>query len=409
MRLFTITAAVLCALAWAGAAQAGTFSVRRRRRLLQRRPSGETNRVFLISEERPVRGFRVIDPGAALTAGAGCTSVGRPRSLLRYPQLPGSRPGQRRRHERLREHVGRSSRRDPARRRRRERRALHRPGLRRGAWTAGRARILFEGEGARPWTTRRGLIPSPSRPGDGLANDGEAGENDLIGHVDTVIGGAGADSFTLTGFDGTVLAGGGNDHISAVGLSFCGLGGGPGNDVIEADDGFSSLGGGGGNDTLDRGQRLSTPRAEAPARIVLRGGPGPRLLSRGDRGADELIGGTGHDHAARGVRRRHAPLEGRLQRPRLREPGHRSRASRRGRSTSSYEASSISSDADRISVVRSRRLALGVAGVAQAGHVLLHRRRRDVRRAGERERTTSFSPSRRSRFAAYGSSTSVRP
>ena len=63
MRLFTITAAGLCALAWAGAAQAGDVSSAGDD-LSYVAPSGETNRVFLVSEERPVRGFRVIDSGA---------------------------------------------------------------------------------------------------------------------------------------------------------------------------------------------------------------------------------------------------------------------------------------------------------------------------------------------------------
>ena len=65
MRLFTITAAGLCALAWAGAAQAGAGVRRRRRRLLRRGRPSEANRVVVASEERPrPRSPRVVDSGA---------------------------------------------------------------------------------------------------------------------------------------------------------------------------------------------------------------------------------------------------------------------------------------------------------------------------------------------------------
>ena len=295
MRLFTITAAVLCALAWAGAAQAGTFSFDGTD-VSYSAPSGETNRIFLISEERPVRGFRVIDSGAAVTAGAGCTSVGPHEAFCAIPNFPdhvlvsvddmndyvntsAAVPGE----TRLEGGDGND--------------ALYTGQDFAAVMDGGAGADVFEGELATVDYSSR-TNPLTVTKGDGLANDGEAGENDLIGHVDTVIGGAGADTFTLTGFDGTVLAGGGNDHISAVGLSFCGLGGGPGNDVIEADDGFCSMGGGGGNDTLiggDDDQLMSGGEGDD----VLRGGPGRDSLA-GDRGADELIGGKGHDHARGG-------------------------------------------------------------------------------------------------------------
>jgi hypothetical protein len=75
MRRVLFIAATLGALTWAGAAQAGTFALTGED-LSYVAPSGETNRVFLIHEEKPVRGFRLIDTGAPVTAGAGCSSVG---------------------------------------------------------------------------------------------------------------------------------------------------------------------------------------------------------------------------------------------------------------------------------------------------------------------------------------------
>ena len=72
---------------------------------------------------------------------------------------------------------------------------------------------------SRRWTTRRGTNPLTVTIGDGLANDAEAGENDLIGQVAAVIGGSGADTFTLTALDGRLYGEHGNDHITTNGLS----------------------------------------------------------------------------------------------------------------------------------------------------------------------------------------------
>ena len=252
---------------------------------------------FLISEERPVRGFRVIDTGAAVTAGAGCTSVGPNEAFCAIPDFPdhvlvsvddmddyvntsAARPGE----TRLEGGAGND--------------ALY-SGQDFGAvLDGGPGADVFSGEGAVVDYSSR-TNPLTVTMGDGTANDGEPGEMDLIGDdVAEVIGGSGADTFTLTGFDGRVDAGYGNDHITAIGLSFCGLGGGPGNDVIEADNGFCSMGGGGGNDTLIGGEDVQL-MSGGEGDDVLRGGPGGDSLA-GDRGADELIGGTGHDHSRGG-------------------------------------------------------------------------------------------------------------
>ncbi len=293
MRLFFVTAAAFCALAWAGVAQAGTFSFDGND-VSYVAPSGETNHVFLISEEKPVRGFRVIDTGAAVTAGAGCTSVGAHEAFCAIPDFPdhvlvsvddmndyvntsAALPGE----TRLEGGTGND--------------ALY-AGEDSAVLDGGAGADVFEGELSTVDYSSR-TDPLTVTIGDGLANDGEAGENDLIGHVAEVIGGSGADTFTLTGGDGRVDAGHGNDHITAIGVS-CGLVGGPGNDVIEADGGFCSMGGGGGNDTLIGGDDVQL-MGGGEGDDVLRGGPGGDSLA-GDRGADELIGGKGHDHCRGG-------------------------------------------------------------------------------------------------------------
>ena len=295
MRLFTITAAVLCALAWAGAAQAGTFSFDGTD-VSYSAPSGETNRVFLISEERPVRGFRVIDSGAAVTAGAGCTSVGPHEAFCAIPNFPdhvlvsvddmndyvntsAAVPGE----TRLEGGDGND--------------ALYTGQDFAAVMDGGAGADVFEGELA---TVDYSSRTNPSRSRRATASQTTAKPGRTISSA-TSTRSSEARGRTPSRSQASTepcSQGAGNDHISAVGLSFCGLGGGPGNDVIEADDGFCSMGGGGGNDTLiggDDDQLMSGGEGDD----VLRGGPGRDSLA-GDRGADELIGGKGHDHARGG-------------------------------------------------------------------------------------------------------------
>jgi len=290
-------AAALCALAWSGAAQAGTFSLTGED-LSYIAPPGETNRVFLILEEKPTRGFRLIDTGAVVTAGADCSSLGPNEAFCPTPNFV--------------DHVLVS---------------VDDEGdyVNTGAAANSVTRLeggdgndtlnsgfnlsatLDGGPGADVMSGELATVDYSSRTnpltvtmGDGgVANDGEAGENDLISDdISEVLGGSGADTFTLTGVDGRVYGGAGADHISAIGLDFCGLNGGPGNDLIEADQGFCSLGGGSGNDTLIGGADDQL-MGGGDGNDVVRGGPGPDSIS-GDDGADELIGGTGHDHVRGG-------------------------------------------------------------------------------------------------------------
>src|SRR5436305_1479416 len=103
---------------------------------------------------------------------------------------------------------------------------------------------------------------------DGLANDGETGEEDNVGSdVDVVIGGSAGDP---------IIGSGGNNVVS----------GGVGDDRLDGGDANDSLDGGAGNDSLQGGAGNDT----------LTGGSGNDTLDGGD-GADTLAGGDGEDLA----------------------------------------------------------------------------------------------------------------
>ena len=296
MRRGLLIAAALGALGWAGAAQAGTFALTGED-LSYVAPSGEPNRVFLIQEEKPLRGFRLIDTGAAVTAGAGCSSVGPNEAFCPTPDSV--------------DHVLVSvdDQNDYVNT------AAAPSGLTRLEGGDGNDALysgsngsatLDGGPGADVMSGELATVDYSSRTnpltvtmGDGLANDGEAGEMDLISDdVAEVLGGSGADTFALTGVGGRVLAGAGADHLSASGPQSCGLNGGPGNDVIEANDGFCSMAGASGNDTLIGGIGTQL-MGGGDGKDLLRGGPGNDSLA-GDDNDDEIIGGTGSDHVRGG-------------------------------------------------------------------------------------------------------------
>jgi Ca2+-binding RTX toxin-like protein len=296
MRRALFIAAALGALTWAGAAQAGTFALTGAD-LTYVALAGETNRVFLIHEEKPVRGFRLIDTGALVTPGTGCSSVGPNEAFCPTPDSVD--------HVLVSvddedDYVNTSA----------SSSSLTRleGGDGNDALNSGSnsSATLDGGQGADVLSGERATVDYSARTnpltvtmGDGLANDGEAGEDDLIANdVRRVLGGSGADTYTLTGTDASVDAGDGIDHLMAIGSNNCGLFGGPGNDQIEADEGHCGLGGGGGNDTIvggDGGQFLDGGEGDD----VLRAGPGADSIA-GERGADEIIGGKGRDHARGG-------------------------------------------------------------------------------------------------------------
>ena len=94
---------------------------------------------------------------------------------------------------------------------------------------------------------------------DGVANDGAAGENDLISaDVENATGGKASDTITGNAFSNVLIGNGGNDTIR----------GGDGNDKLYGNGGLDKLFGEGGNDTL---YARSTPTADAD---VLDGGAG---------------------------------------------------------------------------------------------------------------------------------------
>jgi Ca2+-binding RTX toxin-like protein len=296
MRRALFIAAALAALTWAGAAQAGTFALTGED-LSYVAPSGETNRVFLIHEEKPVRGFRLIDTGAPVTAGAGCSSVGPNEAFCPTPDSVDhvlvsvddeddyvNTSASSSSLTRLEGGDGND--------------ALYPVSNSSATLDGGPGADVLSGERATVDYSAR-TNPLTVTMGDGLANDGEAGENDLISNdISLVLGGSGPDTFTLTESDGGVDAGDGADHLIAIDSTNCGLFGGPGNDQIEANQGHCGLRGGGGNDTIvggDGGQFLDGGEGND----VLRAGPGRDIIA-GERGADEIIGGKGRDHARGG-------------------------------------------------------------------------------------------------------------
>jgi Ca2+-binding RTX toxin-like protein len=151
---------------------------------------------------------------------------------------------------------------------------------------------------------------------DGVADDGEVGEGDNLVGIDTIIGGSGAD--TLTG--GVVIGRGGNDTLlandtlggggdpdrgglarggpgddvlSSDGLGVV-LGGGSGNDRLTAGaSGFNELFAGGGNDLLI-GAATNDDLSGGGGNDTLRGRGGSDYMT-GEEGDDLLVGGRGRD------------------------------------------------------------------------------------------------------------------
>ena len=152
--------------------------------------------------------------------------------------------------------------------------------------------------------------------GDGLANDGEAGEGDNVTGANTVIGGAGSDEIVAAG-DGSILEGRGGDDrlVGGAGPDLLRGGdgddatlGGLGDDSFTSDAGSDTIRGGDGSDqmdyliraaavdvTLDDQRNDGDPgeRDDVGSDIeLLRGGAGNDRLVGTD-GPDELDGSTG--------------------------------------------------------------------------------------------------------------------
>ena len=119
---------------------------------------------------------------------------------------------------------------------------------------------------------------------DGLANDGESNEADLLrSDLENVLGGFGNDVLVGNGLANRLIGGGGGDSLAG-GVGSDWLSGEAENDVIDGGAGTDNLVGGAGNDTLRGG-------ADAD---VLAGGSGIDSLN-GGLGGDVLNGGDGND------------------------------------------------------------------------------------------------------------------
>ena len=85
--------------------------------------------------------------------------------------------------------------------------------------------------------------------GDGIVNDGEAGEGDLLISIERATGGAGNDTLVGTSGVNILRGGGGNDQLSG-GAGNDTLYGDNGDDTVDGQAGDDNLYGGGGNDSL---------------------------------------------------------------------------------------------------------------------------------------------------------------
>ena len=283
MRGLVAVAAIGAALCGAGVAHAGTVTLADGVMTFQAGPS-EANRVFVIRDDG---GMHLVDTGAAVTAGGGCTQE------AANERLHGRRPG---------------APRDRRRRRRRGRRTLDlRPA---GAFLASKldggdgddtllggnafaGNVLDGGADADTFGGDWGgtvdysdrTNPVTVTIGDELANDGEAGEGDFVSTgIDQVYGGHAADTIiamNVQGVNRTYLRGGeGNDHLSALPVGWTSIvEGGAGDDVLRIAGPDSTIFGGIGDDLLigaHGGEALSGPPGRRHPARVGRKRPPPR-------------------------------------------------------------------------------------------------------------------------------------
>jgi hypothetical protein len=167
----------------------------------------------------------------------------------------------------------------------------------------------MEGSGAQ--VNYRARVNPVIVDGNGVADDGEAGEGDNVSaNVEIVLGGSAGDSFT----DVDAVGRGGNDTFISTGAEGVFCDGGAGDDVLiggVGDDfcfggfGKDEFNGGGGSDDLEGGADPDTIRG-GPGRDFLFGGFGDDLLVGGDGRELRLIGGRGDDtlRARDGLRER---------------------------------------------------------------------------------------------------------
>ena len=119
---------------------------------------------------------------------------------------------------------------------------------------------------------------------DGIANDGESGENDNIaGDVEAAVGGSGNDTLNGGAAKDTLSGGPGNDTLHGL----------ADDDTLNGDVGADQLFGEGGNDTLNGGDGIDT-FSGGPGDDTLHGGAGNETF-QSEPGNDGMDGGDGDD------------------------------------------------------------------------------------------------------------------
>lgn len=263
--------------------------------------AGETNRVFVVQD---TGGMHVIDTGAAVTAGAGCTQEApneafcaaadptvltidvnaddmsdyvdlRPAALYFRSALNGGSGDD--------ELFGGNA-------------------AEENLFDGGPGGDTFSGHGTVDYSTRTN--PVTVTIGDNLANDGEAGEGDNVpSEITRVVGGDAADTMTALNANNvgalTLVGGPGADHLTYLRQFFFGvLEGKQGDDELRIGDTEGLAHGGDGEDLLVGGHASQSLDGEA-GNDDIRGNAGnDRLI--GGAGADEITGGPAKDSISAG-------------------------------------------------------------------------------------------------------------
>jgi Ca2+-binding RTX toxin-like protein len=295
MRGLAFAVALGAALAGAATANAGTVTLSGDTLSYDAAP-GQANRVFVVQDPN---GKRLIDTGAAVTAGAGCTSVNANEAfcaaadptiltidvaaddmndyvdlssagLYAYSALDGGTGD-----DTL---IGGDTAQD-------------------NLYDGGPGADTFVGRGTVDYSARTN--PVTVTVGDDLANDGEANEHDNVpSEITRVLGGEAGDTMTTLdepNVEAVHLVGNdGDDHLTDLRHSFFGqLDGNLGKDELRVGNTQALVHGGDGNDLLvggRDGQSLVGDRGDD----VIRGSWGRDRLIGGS-GADEIHGGPGKD------------------------------------------------------------------------------------------------------------------
>jgi Ca2+-binding RTX toxin-like protein len=266
--------------------------------------AGEMNRVFIL--QVPPDGVRVLDTSAPVTAAEGCTQVSVGEALCTLP--PSDR----------RFDVALGDLNDFVKIYDFYRRADLDGGDGDDELEGGTGRtVLHGGAGGdifHPGGANDDIIDYSDRTapltvtiGDGLANDGEAGEGDLIpDSIAKIWGGEAGDSITYAPAqvldDGVLEGRGGNDTIFCT-ASFTTILGGPGSDLL-TDRGSTFdevVNGGPGADVLVGGGEASFQRFRGGPGLDQIDGKGHRDIIFGGDGPDDLVGGAGPDFLSGGA------------------------------------------------------------------------------------------------------------